>query len=415
MELAFGLPGVHNLALWRALGDSPIRLVGVRHEQTAAYAADGYARATGRLGVALTTTGPGAANTLGAVGEAWASRQPVLVIATDIPARLRRPGRLARPAARGHRPGRDVRAGGQADAQGPLGGRARARRDRGGPRRARPAGAAGLPRGAHRPARRPRCPRPREPTPRGAARPPPRPRAPGPGRRAARARAAAARLGRRRRAPGRRGRSGRAARRAAGCARDPHLLGARAAGRPATRAWSTRRRTCRRSGALWDEADAVVAIGTDFDGMMTQGWKQPQPPRLVAINVDPADASKNYLPDVLIEADAAEGAAALAERHRRARPGSTSLGRRMRELNRAVRAELERERSGGAAVRRGGRARPARRRRGGLRHVHPGLLARRLPPHARAARARLPARVGHAGLRASRRGSAPRSPARGRP
>jgi len=73
VELVFGLPGVHNLALWEALRRSPIRLVGVRHEQAAAYAADGYARATGRLGVALTTTGPGAANTLGAVGEAWAS------------------------------------------------------------------------------------------------------------------------------------------------------------------------------------------------------------------------------------------------------------------------------------------------------------------------------------------------------
>ena len=92
VEVAFGLPGVHNLALWEALRASPIRLVGVRHEQTAAYAADGYARATGRLGVALTTTGPGAANTLGAVGEAWASRSPVLVIATDIPSTLRRPG-----------------------------------------------------------------------------------------------------------------------------------------------------------------------------------------------------------------------------------------------------------------------------------------------------------------------------------
>src|SRR6201989_2983809 len=92
VEVCFGLPGVHNLALWEALRESPIRLVGVRHEQTAGYAADGYARATGRLGVALTTTGPGAANTLGAVGEAWASRSPVLVIATDIPAALRRPG-----------------------------------------------------------------------------------------------------------------------------------------------------------------------------------------------------------------------------------------------------------------------------------------------------------------------------------
>ena len=92
VEVCFGLPGVHNLALWEALRESPIRLVGVRHEQAAAYAADGYARATGRLGVALTTTGPGAANTLGAVGEAWASRSPVLVIATDIPSTLRRPG-----------------------------------------------------------------------------------------------------------------------------------------------------------------------------------------------------------------------------------------------------------------------------------------------------------------------------------
>ena len=82
VEVCFGLPGVHNLALWAALR-SPIRLVGVRHEQAAAYAADGYARATGGLGVALTTTGPGAANTLGAVGEAWASRSPILVIATE--------------------------------------------------------------------------------------------------------------------------------------------------------------------------------------------------------------------------------------------------------------------------------------------------------------------------------------------
>ena len=92
VEVAFGLPGVHNLALWEALRSSRIRLVGVRHEQAAAYAADGYARASGRTGVALTTTGPGAANTLGAVGEAWASRSDVLVIATDIPSSLRRPG-----------------------------------------------------------------------------------------------------------------------------------------------------------------------------------------------------------------------------------------------------------------------------------------------------------------------------------
>ena len=111
VEVCFGLPGVHNLALWEALRESSIRLVGVRHEQAAAYAADGYARATGRLGVALTTTGPGAANTLGAVGEAWASRSPILVIATDIPSALRRAGRVPRHPARDRRPGGDVRAG----------------------------------------------------------------------------------------------------------------------------------------------------------------------------------------------------------------------------------------------------------------------------------------------------------------
>ena len=96
--------------MWEALRESPIRLVGVRHEQAAAYAADGYARATGRLGVALTTTGPGAANTLGAVGEAWASRSRILVIATDIPSTLRRPGVYRGVLHETDRPGRDVRA-----------------------------------------------------------------------------------------------------------------------------------------------------------------------------------------------------------------------------------------------------------------------------------------------------------------
>ena len=93
VDVAFGLPGVHNLAAWKAFPDSGIRLVGVRHEQTAGYAADGWARATGRLGVALTTTGPGAANVVAATGEAWACHSPVLVIATDVPTTLRRPGR----------------------------------------------------------------------------------------------------------------------------------------------------------------------------------------------------------------------------------------------------------------------------------------------------------------------------------
>jgi acetolactate synthase-1/2/3 large subunit len=66
------------------------------------------------------------------------------------------------------------------------------------------------------------------------------------------------------------------------------------------------------AGRLWDEADVVIAIGTDFDGMMTQNWALPKPPKLIAINVDPADAAKNYTPDLLLEGDAAEVTAVLA-------------------------------------------------------------------------------------------------------
>jgi acetolactate synthase-1/2/3 large subunit len=92
VDTVFGLPGAHNLSLWPACSDAGVRVVGMRHEQGCAYAADGFARATGRVGVALVTTGPGAANTVAAVGEAWAARSPVVVIATDIPSELRRAG-----------------------------------------------------------------------------------------------------------------------------------------------------------------------------------------------------------------------------------------------------------------------------------------------------------------------------------
>ena len=85
VKTTFGIPGVHNLAFWDALGPNRPAIVGVRHEQTTAYAADGVARTTGSLGVALTTTGPGAANTLGAFGEAAISGSPVFVISSEAP------------------------------------------------------------------------------------------------------------------------------------------------------------------------------------------------------------------------------------------------------------------------------------------------------------------------------------------
>ena len=91
VRTVFGLPGVHNLAFWRdAAGDPDI--VVVRHEQTTVYAADGLARATGGLGAALTTTGPGAVNAAAAFGEAAASGTPLLLIASEISTRLARPG-----------------------------------------------------------------------------------------------------------------------------------------------------------------------------------------------------------------------------------------------------------------------------------------------------------------------------------
>jgi acetolactate synthase-1/2/3 large subunit len=91
VRICFGVPGVHNLPFWVGAGEgSRPRVVGVRHEQTAGYAADASARATGVLGVALTTTGPGFANALAAFGEAYASFSPVLLISSETPIASRR-------------------------------------------------------------------------------------------------------------------------------------------------------------------------------------------------------------------------------------------------------------------------------------------------------------------------------------
>src|SRR5439155_10921997 len=85
----FGIPGLHTLDLYEALADRPaIRHVLVRHEQAAAFAADGYARVTGRAGVCLATTGPGAFNTLTAIAEAWGDSSPVVLLAGQIDAAL---------------------------------------------------------------------------------------------------------------------------------------------------------------------------------------------------------------------------------------------------------------------------------------------------------------------------------------
>ena len=303
VEVAFGLPGVHNLALWEALRGSSIRLVGVRHEQAAAYAADGYARATGKLGVALTTTGPGAANTLGAVGEAWASRSPILVIATDIPAALRRPGvyrgvlheatdqaamfgpvvkaattvsaadelPLAVPVAISEAltpPARPVylgvptdllsaEAGGRATGYAPWSDAAQA-----------DGGAVELIDAAERPLIWAGT---------GAIR--------GDGVRALAERIAAPVI---------------TTYGASGLLPSGHPC---AVGMPPH---------VEPVGRLWDEADLVISVGSDLDGVQTQNFAQPQPGKLLAINLDPEDATKNYAADVALSADGSSACAALA-------------------------------------------------------------------------------------------------------
>jgi acetolactate synthase-1/2/3 large subunit len=341
VEVVFGLPGVHNLPAWRALAGSPIRLVTVRHEQTAAYAADGYSRATGRLGVALTTTGPGAANTLGAVGEAWASRSPLLVIATDISSKLRTPGVY-----RGvlhettDQPGMFspvtkavVRAGRLRDLPDAV--------------------EAAMTAAVTAPARPvyleiptdvlaeegPMPPPPPEPVEPAVPEVPEAPLAAalhllagserplvwaGGGALQAGAGAAVGDLAERLGAPvfttySARGLLGTEHPCALGL--PPHVPEA---------------------GRLWDDADLVVAIGTDFDGMMTQNWTMPAPRRLIAINVDPVDGAKSWPPDVLLEMDARDGAEALAER---VAPRGTvdACADGLARLRREVRDRLRRE------------------------------------------------------------------------
>lgn len=81
----FGIPGVHNLGIYDALlGQSEISHVLARHEAGAAFMADGYARSTGRPGVAIVTSGPGATNTMTPLVESYAGSMPVVVIMSDI-------------------------------------------------------------------------------------------------------------------------------------------------------------------------------------------------------------------------------------------------------------------------------------------------------------------------------------------
>ncbi|WP_150294152.1 thiamine pyrophosphate-binding protein [Sphingobium estronivorans] len=85
VDHVFGVPSQQNLALYEALSHSnSIRVIGARHEAGAVHAADGYARATGKLGVAIVSTGPGTANAMNGLYEAGFASSPVLLITTQI-------------------------------------------------------------------------------------------------------------------------------------------------------------------------------------------------------------------------------------------------------------------------------------------------------------------------------------------
>src|SRR4051794_30140270 len=84
VDTVFGIPGVHTLALYDALRESSIRHVLARHEQGVGFMADGYARATGKPGVAIVITGPGVTNIATAVGEAYTDSSPLLVISSNV-------------------------------------------------------------------------------------------------------------------------------------------------------------------------------------------------------------------------------------------------------------------------------------------------------------------------------------------
>ncbi len=83
IDVVFGIPGVHTLELYRGLALTGMRHVLVRHEQNAGFAADGYARVTGRPAAAFVISGPGMTNALTAVAQAYSDSVPMIVVASS--------------------------------------------------------------------------------------------------------------------------------------------------------------------------------------------------------------------------------------------------------------------------------------------------------------------------------------------
>ena len=84
VEIIFGYPGGQVLPIFDQLYDAPIKLMLTRHEQGAAHAADGYARATGKVGVCLATSGPGATNLVTGIATAYMDSIPMVAITGQV-------------------------------------------------------------------------------------------------------------------------------------------------------------------------------------------------------------------------------------------------------------------------------------------------------------------------------------------
>jgi len=88
VETIFGYPGGTVINLYDDLMDTPINHILTRHEQAAVHAADAYARATGKVGVAIATSGPGATNTVTGIATAYMDSTPMVIITGQVPTPL---------------------------------------------------------------------------------------------------------------------------------------------------------------------------------------------------------------------------------------------------------------------------------------------------------------------------------------
>lgn len=94
VDVIFGIPGVHNVEMYRGIEEAGITHVLARHEQGAGFMADGYARASGKPGVAYVITGPGLCNIMTPMGQAYSDSVPVLVLSSCLDETAARRGQL---------------------------------------------------------------------------------------------------------------------------------------------------------------------------------------------------------------------------------------------------------------------------------------------------------------------------------